>query len=273
MLSSVIFDLEPTFEHAHPITGPQAHGWFLSAIRREAPALAEELHGPRQRRRPFTLWVGARFEVDPALGVVTRDHALTWLRATGLDLRVSTVLARLTNPPPSSLRLGGAEFRVSGVAVTPDANSWSGTLGYERLLENWRTKTPSGRVRLRFLSPTTFASHGGRVSWARFPEPDLVFGSLARRWNDLSGFPFDEQIVRHALAQTRIDGYSLDTERPPGIDDYIRGFIGSCSYSSARDAPLDVRRCINVLADYAFFAGVGVKTTMGMGQVICESHD
>ncbi|MBI3490961.1 MAG: CRISPR system precrRNA processing endoribonuclease RAMP protein Cas6 [Acidobacteria bacterium] len=50
----------------------------------------------------------------------------------------------------------------------------------------------------------------------------------------------------------------------------MRGFIGTCEYSVGPRAPEDVSRALHLLADFAFFCGVGLKTTMGMGQVLGE---
>ncbi|MDP2662237.1 MAG: CRISPR system precrRNA processing endoribonuclease RAMP protein Cas6, partial [Dehalococcoidia bacterium] len=59
--------------------------------------------------------------------------------------------------------------------------------------------------------------------------------------------------------------YRLST-RLASFGDYSEtGFFGHAVYEcpSASD---EERRLINTLADFAFFAGVGAKTTMGMGQ-------
>jgi CRISPR-associated endoribonuclease Cas6 len=43
------------------------------------------------------------------------------------------------------------------------------------------------------------------------------------------------------------------------------GFVGQVTYGLM--AENEAARCqLNALADFAFYAGVGIKTTMGMGQ-------
>jgi CRISPR-associated endoribonuclease Cas6 len=44
------------------------------------------------------------------------------------------------------------------------------------------------------------------------------------------------------------------------------GFSGQVTYEFSRDVPVELARAINALADFAFYGGVGAKTTMGMGQ-------
>jgi len=53
-----------------------------------------------------------------------------------------------------------------------------------------------------------------------------------------------------------------------------RGFVGRCSYdlrgpdeATTVEAPLTVRQQLLLLAQLAFYCGVGYKTAMGMGQV------
>ena len=43
------------------------------------------------------------------------------------------------------------------------------------------------------------------------------------------------------------------------------GFLGRVNYLMPEEAPELSCRVVNCLADYAFYAGVGYKTTMGMG--------
>ncbi|GFP33975.1 hypothetical protein HKBW3S42_02315 [Candidatus Hakubella thermalkaliphila] len=44
------------------------------------------------------------------------------------------------------------------------------------------------------------------------------------------------------------------------------GFQGKCKYTVLSNQN-EMTRYLNILADFAFFAGLGQKTTMGMGQV------
>ena len=49
-------------------------------------------------------------------------------------------------------------------------------------------------------------------------------------------------------------------------------FVGSCEYSVGRRGSADHRRFLRLLAEFAFYAGVGLRTTMGMGQVCPASR-
>ena len=49
--------------------------------------------------------------------------------------------------------------------------------------------------------------------------------------------------------------------------------IGAVGWARYRFSNPEQARIASILAHYAFFAGVGRKTTMGMGQVILENRD
>ncbi len=45
----------------------------------------------------------------------------------------------------------------------------------------------------------------------------------------------------------------------------IHGFVGTCSFQLTSKVAEKIAQQINCLADFAFFAGTGRKTTHGMG--------
>ena len=63
----------------------------------------------------------------------------------------------------------------------------------------------------------------------------------------------------------------VETVRPLDLGKArVKGFVGTCTYSLGPKATAEARLAFQCLAEFAFHAGVGEKTTMGMGQVICE---
>jgi len=101
------------------------------------------------------------------------------------------------------------------------------------------------------------------------PLPELVFDSLARQWNSLAPVPL--QIDRQAL-RTYTDQHvvikrleSLHTQMLHFAKAPQVGFVGRVSFGLMGDNDI-ARLYLNMLADFAFYAGVGMKTTMGMGQ-------
>lgn len=265
MLTSLVLVLTLERPSAFPqYLGRAAHAAFLQLVAKESPALAEQLHAADQRR-PFTCSIrvggrrrGNRLEVRP------EDPA--FVRYTGLDKTVSALLARWAEVPPQCVELEGQRFAVEKATLDPAEHPWAGQATYEGLAAAHLlpSGSPSVRVELEFASPTTFRS-GGRT--LPVPLPDLVFGSLVDKWNAFSPVAVSDEARRFAAECLAISRYRLATRVVPGKGDAVQiGFVGWCRYVALnRDRYwLSV---IQLLADYAFYAGVGYQTTVGMGQV------
>lgn len=113
-----------------------------------------------------------------------------------------------------------------------------------------------------FLTPTAFKRRGDYVS---LPEAFLIFQSLVSRWNAFTDFSrLEEPNLAEKLAQAcrpgryRIAsrGFSLEGTTIYGCGGQMKFFFRG---------PEQVRRLLAMLASFALFAGIGVKTAMGMG--------
>jgi CRISPR/Cas system endoribonuclease Cas6 (RAMP superfamily) len=70
-----------------------------------------------------------------------------------------------------------------------------------------------------------------------------------------------------------ITDYNLKAHQVTFTTHVQPGFIGTCTYALQEDrepatneAPLTIQQQIMLLADLAFYCGIGYKTAMGMGQ-------
>jgi CRISPR-associated endoribonuclease Cas6 len=270
-LYSIVLKLTPTRETTVRATmGDQAHAAFLRTVRESDPALAEVLHLPNLPSRPFTV---SRLQGVPRAhdGEIRlspeRDY---WLRFTVLYPPIfERFMARfLRGEGRPVIRLGQALLLIKEILTTPGSHPWAGYTSWAQLVAAAR---PDPEIALDFTSPTAFGF--GQKGWGKkvvvLPEPDLVFGSLARSWNNLA--PPSLQVERNALMayteehivvkhlrglRTRM----LRFRRSPQV-----GFVGQVTYGLMGDN--EAARCqLNALADFAFYTGVGMKTAMGMGQ-------
>jgi len=136
---------------------------------------------------------------------------------------------------------------------------------YTDLAAEARTET---RIRLRFLSPTSFRS---REMHFPLPDPILVYQSWLNRWNE---FAPQEHRINIALldivaAHVAVGRYNLRTEMVDlGRNRKVVGFVGTVQYNIIRAGKIGAEwlRKLNLLTDYAPFCGTGHKTTQGMGQ-------
>lgn len=157
---------------------------------------------------------------------------------------------------------------------------------------------------LEFRSPTAFSD--GQMAWGKrmhlFPDPDRVFDRLARVWNEwapaalaldvlaLQAYTREWVAVAHHDLETRLfhfDRYSqvgftgqclyrlMDVRPraragkvvPKETGQRAAAMPGDCIEPPATvGAGLAPAQVLHLLAEFAFYAGVGQKTAMGMGQ-------
>lgn len=270
-LHSIVVTLTPTRESSvRASMGYQAHAAFLKTVRESDHALAEVLHMPDMPTRPFTVSTlhdtprarNGRLHLSP-------DETY-WLRFTTLIEPIfERFMARfLRGQGRPVVRLGGAVLLIKEICATPEGHPWAGYTSWGDLVREAR---PDDEVVLDFVSPTAFGF--GQKDWGKkvmvLPLPETVFGSLARSWNMLAPTPFrmSRKVLREYLDEhvviKRID--DLNTQIFRHRRAYHVGFVGRVTYGLMGDDPA-IRAQLNALADSAFYTGVGMKTTMGMGQ-------
>jgi len=138
-------------------------------------------------------------------------------------------------------------------------------------------------MRLDFTSLTDFSrghkNYGYGPSTVMLPLPEYVFPNLIKRWQDVA--PPDlinlirpELIVQYIQEDgIVIDDYELQSHYVHFTRHVQSGFIGRCRYElrgpdqpPTPETPLTLRQQFFLLADLAFFTGIGYKTAMGLGQ-------
>lgn len=224
------------------------HGWLLDAIARADPACFDHLHHRRARRQPFTIAVRT---IEDGLNV-----RITWIcgkAAAAILAAVRQQLNRETHFADRTLRLASAS-EVRGWEHQPPS----------RQVPAGSTPAAAYRtIALRFVSPTMFRHQGHDLL---FPEPRLVFGSLVRSWNESQSPNLDPTLVQALLETAAVSRFRLATTVVPFPRFPQRGFTGSCEYSLV-PWNTDVWRLARFLGEFASFAGVGYKASMGMGEV------
>lgn len=233
--------------------GEQLHGWLFDIMREHDEVLAGELHGAIAK--PFTI-SGLRGGVERPDGdreVVTGDECS--FSITSLSQQVYDVLQLVCRLfPGREFGLGSARFIGLEATEKEDARAT-----YDSLALNQR---PSKLV-VVFRTPTSFRRQGEQVL---FPLPGLVFGSLASRWNAFApwALPSDRFAEFELL---RVSRYELRTSVVKFSRFVLLGFVGRITYTLPRDMPAPIVVMIAALGRYAPYAGVGYRTTMGMGGV------
>lgn len=260
-LLSVVLTVRPLEKVSLPSAlGRAAHAALLRAIAARDAALAETLHAEGQTR-PFTC---SPLRGKRAQGAVLPEASYT-LRYTTLTAEVAAVMPDLF-AAGQTLELDEARFVIERATRDSKEHPWAAQTDYETLAAPWllaRT-TPAKRIELSFASPTAFRSQGKAQI---FPLPEWVFGSLLDKWNTFAPLALPDETRRFAaecLAASRI---RLSSRAAPFKSEGAVKFgaVGDVTYAALNQDRYWLS-LINLLADFAQFAGVGTSTALGMGQ-------
>lgn len=293
-LFSLLLRLHPVEQgRVAPGAGNQVQAAFLDMVRQGDPALAEWLHTPNQRR-PYTLGLLQGFnhlspeQLEEAMGknqeVPVKPGQVYWLRITMLDATIFGSFTRylIMNPRSLMLRVGNAKFEISRLLSTPEQSgafqSWAAYSSFAKLHTE---ETAQKQYHFEFATPTVFSM--GQKPWGKllrmFPEPALVFESLARQWELFAPAALRlsaQGLTPRSLAawceeQIIVLRYSLETRYLPSSKFGQSGFQGSVVYEVKGIPTAPEAQWLSTLARFALFSGVGYKTTMGMGQTRCTT--
>lgn len=261
MLTSVVLNLRPVAETRLPIShGTYAYAAVLDMLLRLDPPLSRTLHEPA-RSKPFTCSpLGGTDRREGFDFLLSPDQLYTW-RLTGLAETISQQLLRLS-PQLGGIRIGEAVFSIEDLATTPEEHPEARQETYESLLARWERQAPPPTVTLHFLTPTTFRM--GRFEQP-FPLPHWVFGSLLAAWDAFAPSPLGS--LQEALEESVVlSNWKGETRRVELGGYRTVGCVGKFTYRVVKPSP-EVCKLLGLLAEFAFYAGVGWQTTHGLGQV------
>lgn len=241
--------------------GNAIHQAFHAVISDQA---AEVLHDTGIQAQPFATSTIFRWRLDiPFRGLVKVGDG-AWIRLVGLHPYVLRELETYRRSNPRHLEIDRTPWQV--VTATWDNHLYATRFDAAARWVYHAERPAPDALRVRFLTPTTFKSHGQLVAE---PTPRLVFGEgLLRRWEafcpehplpaDFRAFIETGVSVRRVIAYTR---HSVMVKAP------FKGFTADVIYDIDPAAPPEHARFLALLADYTALCGVGKKTTMGLGMV------
>ncbi|MBT9142126.1 MAG: CRISPR-associated endoribonuclease Cas6 [Syntrophomonadaceae bacterium] len=242
-------------ERISPFLGRATHAAFLGMIAHYDAAAAKELHDEEGRKA---------FTVSPLLHTPGEKPSKCYTRFTTFSPSLSQLFLEIVQAEsPAHIDLDGQLIPVEAWCIEASQHVEATQTTYYELMGHWLSRrNPPTRITLKFLSPTTFRSRGRNMP---LPLPHLVFGSLVEHWNALAPFALDSSIKTFVEESLAISGFRLRSDLVSIAGGKQVGFMGSCTYIATQNDPFPLAS-LNLLADFAFFSGVGAKTTMGMGQ-------
>lgn len=249
-LQSLVVELGAAKQGNPPATlGRAIHACVLNWLSLGDSQLANQIH--QSQISPFCLsgLIGNRRQPYSFEG----DHFL--LRIGILDNSlIQPLLKGIEKQETEILNLGKFPFVIRQVYSISESHRLSKLIDYYSLAVYSPTLN---EIELKFLSPTSFRQKQGIQN---FPLPELVFNSLLRKWNHFAPIELHfPEIEWTAL----VSAYELTTHAlrlESGAEIGCQGWVKYLFLDSEQ------ARIASILANFAFYSGVGRKTTMGMGQ-------
>ncbi len=264
-LVSLVITIQPREDVTLPVyTGRSIYAVWMRWLESYDANLANKLHNAKGTK-PYTCSdvVGAK-RIGNEL--VVKAQQTVWFRVTGLNAEVSDVLLDPKYRPSKTINVDGKEFDVVKVTTDPQEHAWANKMSYQELSAPYLTaqEAPLRQFTLEFATPTLFKQNNLTQP---FPLPDLVFGSLAERWEAFSNIEINANLRDYCREALGVSQYSLQSKLGmPKIGGLVSGSVGRACYNAVRcDRYCQIM--ITLLVNYAFYAGVGRYTTIGMGRL------
>ena len=142
---------------------------------------------------------------------------------------------------------------------------WQLAASYKDMAEQFFTMPqPPRQAEFNFITSASFKAFG---SYKIYPDNVYIFRSLLKRWNAFcGGLVLEENNLEEHLAQAvKVTGYNLSLQQYSVGGAPIDAFKGR--YRLIFRGTQSQNRIAALLAAYAEYAGIGVKTALGMGGV------
>ena len=256
------------------LTGRHIHALFLTLVSSVDKELGDRLHGEKANKgfglSPIVVMDGSK----PKLKMRSANYELRitnyqslipssspcWWRITLLDEVLFSKLTALwlNLNPDRAFHLGSADLYITSILGTPQSSQpWSNFATYQQIYD--RASDTEKMIAFHLATPTAFRQ--GKYD-SPLPTRDNVFKSLCDRWNTYSEIQISPEIIEY-IFPSRFD---IKTEVVKNYDTHsFIGCVGEIGYRILGDASPEIIKQINALADFALYAGIGRKTTMGMG--------
>ena len=219
--------------------GSILHGALMELV---SPDWAEAMHS--QKMRPYSQYV------------TVADGRPCWRIQTLTEEAFDEILMPLLKKKSLLLKQRGSEVGLSHFRILRQENFSD----IEELY--WGKSERIHHIDMNFLTSASIKSQGNYVI---FPEPRLVFVSLVNKWNLYSqGSTIEEEnLFDHLASQMDITAYKLHTHPFSVEGRRIRAFRGSVQYGFFKND--GAARLTATLSHFAGYAGIGMKTALGMG--------
>lgn len=253
------------------ITPDHLHGFFFSLLPKD---LAEVLH-KSTRYKPFCLWAPQIFKFYQTSEEKTSEENLQPL--DNFSLTISFLKDELFPPFLSHLfglfsQKNNFKLFLGPYKVKLFQDVDFSLLKHDEYLsyDEPNNFTLKPLLSFRFLTPVSLKK--GDVDYP-LPDPKIVFKSILKKWNYFSPVKvsidlrpaFEEKLY---VVFASIKTYKIKLS----LGSAVTGFIGKVVYGG-KNLTEEELKWLTILGNFSNFAGVGRKTTMGLGMTRFEPID
>ena len=243
--------------------GRAAQALFYSELSEVHGELATYIHD-MSRLKPFTVsnLMGAKIVGDMQM---LSPERLVRLRVTSIHPHMTAIIQNGILPAlrHKGLSLHRQKLRIIGV------DYGVGRSNFKTVEQLSAFSLESAQITLRFTSPTSFKRTGdGDGYYDPYPHADLVFGSIFQKWRDATPYRLSTQLNQSIPTMIQLDHADIrecEISFARGQKGVVPCFTGTATYT-IHEPESHLRRQLNLLAKFASYSGIGVQTTVGLGQ-------
>ena len=242
--------------------GKMIYSAFLKAIE-EVNSAVSELQHSETALKAFTISNIINMDKDQKI----EEGKNYFIRVTILDKNLFSVFASAMFKKrvfQKDILIGDIEYRVMDIYFTEEKHQMARSFDEEKELEKKEVKR---EIELLFMSPTFFKSGD---KFIRELDLKIMYRGLLKKYNKYSDYEMNEKMMEE-VNRIEILEKEIKTRKVKMKNGYFIGFVGKVRLRFNQERE-DVVKAFNVLNEFAYYSGVGAKTTMGFGQIKVERY-
>jgi len=247
MLISQVTYLKLKTGNPSQIKGQHIHGFFFKKILASYnPKLADRMH---------TSDCPKRFSAS----YIFKEGKMFWFRIASWDDEIAEALF-LYFRSHFEVELGNCLFELIKTVSDAGTTPWAKRIELDEFLNSARS-SEKNTFWVEHFSPTSFKCGDVHLP---LPVPDLIVNSIIKHLPAKITVEIkpDKQKLWNAIQLKEHRIKSLYNRRNYGS---IASFVGKTRWQIDKQASQQERDAIRILFSFAFYSGIGVKTTQGMG--------
>ncbi|APT75359.1 hypothetical protein XO10_02095 [Marinitoga sp. 1135] len=255
---SIVIELKALESGVIPtFPGKKIHGLFFNILKDVDKEISYKLHEDKNYK-PFTVSSFLGKKIDEPVTILKGKRY--YIRMTFLEEKIFILFTTKIFKNKifkEKINIEDISFSIIRIIFDKEHSKWANLLTIDDLLkENYDNK-----ISLTFITPTLFKTGDKHL---RYPDPEKIFNSLLIKFNKYSPYKLNEK-VKEKFNTIKIIQRKTHLKYIYFPNFYLQGFTGNVVFEIPEDN-YELKKTANILSDFAFYAGVGYKTTMGLGQ-------